>query len=348
MFIKLLILIGLVLSVHTAGAVSSIPARYYAQGTFDAAMLTKISSAITTAIAANNFSTMASSISSELNTVYHISWNVIVTSPVSISTSGDTVVFGYAYKDHWLWIDNFGASNYSITIWKDYNCGVALDIAYTASNLNFVSSSGLYSLGFDSFTRFPYVRSKILAADINAWDNALFLSDALNSYYFGSYSVVVSTDINQMSGSICVYSDILNNASVPNYVVNTFMLGNLSYTILVIKTANTYNDLNSSAATKPTIANMSAIPCITGLGYQSISTPQCQGLPVHIYRAILAPGAANYVFSIYEVYSNWAYVGLADFKSAFGFEDLAGSLAVLGMYYVPTPGVNHTFPGLIS
>jgi hypothetical protein len=41
------------------------------------------------------------------------------------ATSSDTVVYGYAFRDHWMWYNGFvmDDGNYvSFIIWKDYNC----------------------------------------------------------------------------------------------------------------------------------------------------------------------------------------------------------------------------------
>lgn len=59
-------------------------------------------------------------------------WNVFV---VVQDASSDTVIYGYAFRDHWLWRNNviFGdlstgpftyptGKNIGLIIWKDYNC----------------------------------------------------------------------------------------------------------------------------------------------------------------------------------------------------------------------------------
>jgi hypothetical protein len=45
---------------------------------------------------------------------------------VSVASDlSDTVLYGYAYNDHWYWYNGYKSSGnmyYAIVIWKDYNC----------------------------------------------------------------------------------------------------------------------------------------------------------------------------------------------------------------------------------
>jgi len=81
-----------------------------------------------------NLGTFAQKLSEYLETTlqWHQFWNVFV---VVQTEASDTVVYGYAFKSHWLWRNNVRFSsavvplfvhpngkNIGLIIWKDYNC----------------------------------------------------------------------------------------------------------------------------------------------------------------------------------------------------------------------------------
>ena len=80
-----------------------------------------------------NLGTFAEKLSKNLETVQNWAqfWNVFV---VVQDAASDTVVYGYAFREHWLWKNNVqfpGVSpaftyptgkNIGLIIWKDYNC----------------------------------------------------------------------------------------------------------------------------------------------------------------------------------------------------------------------------------
>ncbi len=47
---------------------------------------------------------MALAISNDLNDLWDEAWNVFVCS--LFNSERDAVVYGYAFRDHWLWINN--------------------------------------------------------------------------------------------------------------------------------------------------------------------------------------------------------------------------------------------------
>jgi hypothetical protein len=59
--------------------------------------------------------------STALNSKWDPAWNVAVTLG---NTAMDSVLYGYAYNDHWYWYNGYqsGSFYYAIIIWKDYNC----------------------------------------------------------------------------------------------------------------------------------------------------------------------------------------------------------------------------------
>jgi hypothetical protein len=79
----------------------------------------RITSSADTTLA--NFS---SAFSTELNRLWDPAWNVVVVY-ISDGTNSDSVVFGYAFRDHWMWYNGYPTNDgyyVSFIIWKDYNC----------------------------------------------------------------------------------------------------------------------------------------------------------------------------------------------------------------------------------
>ncbi len=82
-----------------------------------------------------NLGTFAQELSTDLEKKWDQFWNVFV---VVQAAASDTVVYGYAFKDHWLWKNNVQFTGYTpplsppfnyltgknigLIIWKDYNC----------------------------------------------------------------------------------------------------------------------------------------------------------------------------------------------------------------------------------
>ena len=80
-----------------------------------------INSNALTAFSSSNYAKFSSDLSDHLNTLWHPAWNVITVKTIA---SSDTVVYGYAFREHWMWYNGFKLLNnvYSFVIWKDYNC----------------------------------------------------------------------------------------------------------------------------------------------------------------------------------------------------------------------------------
>jgi hypothetical protein len=64
------------------------------------------------------------------------------------STNFDSVVFGYAFRDHWMWYNGYAMDDghyVSFIIWKDYNCN-----GWASINRNAVNDMGL-NAGINTF-----------------------------------------------------------------------------------------------------------------------------------------------------------------------------------------------------
>jgi hypothetical protein len=62
--------------------------------------------------------------STYLNDLWDPAWNVVVIY-ITDKTNADSVLYGYAFRNHWMWYNGFLMDDgYYVTfiIWKDYNC----------------------------------------------------------------------------------------------------------------------------------------------------------------------------------------------------------------------------------
>ena len=80
--------------------------------------------------AENETGQLCTHLSDKLNAAWDPAWNVVV---VRFSTSApaynDVVLYGYAFRNHWMWFNGYtdsriASASFSFVIWKDYNCQV--------------------------------------------------------------------------------------------------------------------------------------------------------------------------------------------------------------------------------
>jgi hypothetical protein len=64
---------------------------------------------------------LAKSISDALNAQWSTAWNVVIVKTDSLEHC-NSVVYGYAFNGHWMWVNGYGQFDHSFIIWKDYNC----------------------------------------------------------------------------------------------------------------------------------------------------------------------------------------------------------------------------------
>jgi hypothetical protein len=70
------------------------------------------------------FTNFATGLATQLNKQFDPAWNVVVAHTGQLSNS-DTILYGYAFKDHWLWYNGFKMNDgkyLGFIVWKDYNC----------------------------------------------------------------------------------------------------------------------------------------------------------------------------------------------------------------------------------
>lgn len=64
---------------------------------------------------------LAKAISDLLNNKWAPAWNVFVTKSDNVSHI-NSVVYGFAHNNHWMWVNGYGPYDHSFVLWKDYNC----------------------------------------------------------------------------------------------------------------------------------------------------------------------------------------------------------------------------------
>jgi hypothetical protein len=64
----------------------------------------------------------ATNLSNTFTSQWDVAWNVFVFELKDPTV--DAIVYGYAFRDHWMWYNGFvnGATKLAFVIWKDYNC----------------------------------------------------------------------------------------------------------------------------------------------------------------------------------------------------------------------------------
>lgn len=76
----------------------------------------------------DNIQAFSTGLSTNLNNMWDPAWNVVVVKIATLASAvNDVVLYGYAYKGHWLWYNGWTDSSlpsqqFSFVIWKDYNC----------------------------------------------------------------------------------------------------------------------------------------------------------------------------------------------------------------------------------
>lgn len=80
---------------------------------------------ITSSTAPLDIFVISKNISMHLNSLWAPAWNVVI---VFGGAAYDTVVYGYAFHNHWMWINGVtrpgSAGKLAYIIWKDFNCQV--------------------------------------------------------------------------------------------------------------------------------------------------------------------------------------------------------------------------------
>jgi hypothetical protein len=103
--------------------------NWQASGTFTDSNLTDIQNTIQNNIPSfvtgdsnSNLMEFAVNLSNAFNSAWNPAWNVFVLQ--LLDPTVDVILFGYAFNNHWIWINGYQYSGktFAFVIWKDYNC----------------------------------------------------------------------------------------------------------------------------------------------------------------------------------------------------------------------------------
>ncbi len=90
---------------------------------------TFINSSISNTLTNSKYQEFCTNLSNHLNKTWDPAWNVYV---IKSTTQRDTILYGYAFRDHWMWYNGYtldGLIILGFIIWKDYNCQGWNDVA---------------------------------------------------------------------------------------------------------------------------------------------------------------------------------------------------------------------------
>lgn len=112
--------------------------------------------------------------SDELNRRWHPAWNIVTIK--SLYSTYDTVLYGYAFNNHWMWYSNYTSvpgtyitgGYISFVIWKDYNCQGWKTVGKNGQGSKLPNLAQIKS----AMIKFAYPMSDL-------WNAAKFFSDKL-------------------------------------------------------------------------------------------------------------------------------------------------------------------------
>jgi hypothetical protein len=131
------------------------------------------------------------------------------------SANYDNVVYGYAFRDHWLWVNGLNNEGvyYGIILWKDYNCNTYTSLAHEG----FVAGGIVYS-SFDTATKASIESGISAKASTNSYNdiwNAAFDIPYVSPNTASTY--IVSQDRTaKYYARVCIVNHHLNTNPVGN------------------------------------------------------------------------------------------------------------------------------------
>lgn len=156
------------------------------------------------------------------------------------SSNSDSIVYGYAYKNHWLWYNNFvnGADNLAFVLWKDYNCKVWQAVGDS------VTGTGFTSLQTTQIANVIPTVFKANTEDIwgMAYEFVTILTTTKSEFSTGAYTIVASQDylVTHYFGYVCAAATNSSYYSYTDYNGGNALSqndgnGNMWGTLLLIK-----------------------------------------------------------------------------------------------------------------
>ena len=158
-------------------------------------------------------------LSDYLNLQWNEAWNVVV-AYINDGTNFDTVFYGYAFRDHWLWYNGIQTNDFTyltFIIWKDYNCAQWYSIN---SNLFVTSFPSSYADSNNIQSAMRSLRDSLVRDEVwkaaQAYVNTL-QSDAMVASTVGAdnaFSVIMSQASSSFYARVCAKGYIINYSFV--------------------------------------------------------------------------------------------------------------------------------------
>jgi hypothetical protein len=95
--------------------------------------------------------------STELNRQWDEAWNVVVVHINNARENVDSVLYGYAFRDHWMWFNGYAMDDgyyVGFIIWKDYNClawNTIRELDFSADTTFDATTNALITAAFTNF-----------------------------------------------------------------------------------------------------------------------------------------------------------------------------------------------------
>lgn len=147
----------------------------------------------------------ATGMSTYLNGKWGTAWNVVVVYITDI-VNADTVVYGYAFRNHWMWYNGYTMQDgffVSFIIWKDYNCdhyyefnsNIPPALNYdldSAAELNTFTSEQIATWTYEEpwLAAFSYVDTLQKKSGFEGKAFSMIMSQSNQAYWFASVCIV--------------------------------------------------------------------------------------------------------------------------------------------------------------
>lgn len=134
-----------------------------------------------------------------------MAWNVFTFTHSNPSKS-DSVVYGYAFRDHWIWFNNYNDSSISYIIWKDYNCYGWQTVGLGLKQSSYFSTTSTFVTSFKTKVQSLLTATPTLGSD--PWKMTYDSVEWLNQQYSSeAYSGVgINDEITNYNGRFCNYN----------------------------------------------------------------------------------------------------------------------------------------------
>lgn len=155
-------------------------------------------------------------VSNYLNDLWDPAWNVVVVYVNTPGSNGDSVLYGYAFRQHWLWLNGYKTNDdhyVSFIVWKDYNCaGNWFDVS-NSSNIHSTFSedeTAALRLKFSSYRQIGsyddvWGTAKYIIDDMGNPSNTMVISQISDTFMYGrvctNYYYVESTGFSTFGGN---------------------------------------------------------------------------------------------------------------------------------------------------